>query len=324
MFRGVVTAHERPISVPAPADETLVARYRANYGLSDDVDLTAEQIRGHLELERALTAALLASTPETRTATFERCYDELYRRLPWLTSTGAPRSPSQWTAALGRPPQRVYEVGSGAGALALALADLGYDVEATDISSERGHERAASPGLTWTTTDGVNIEAFARRGPYDAVISDQVVEHLHPDDVVRHFAGCREILRPGGRLLFRTPHAFTGPHDISRVFGLDRPVGMHLREYTNRELVGHLRAAGFRSIAAVMPLPPLAARGGPAAVTSRAYLRSLLALERILGTVEPARRRRAVDRLPGPLLPRIFLIARASRRSTSDASRPER
>ena len=32
-----------------------------------------------------------------------------------------------------------------------------------------------------------------------------------------------------------------------------------------------------------------AARGGPAAVTSRAYLRSLLALERILGTVEPGK-----------------------------------
>lgn len=295
----------------APDDATLLARYRANYGLGDDVELTAAQIHAHLELERGLTAELLASTPATRTATFERCYDALYQQLPWLVSTGAPRDPSQWTAVLGPPPQRIYEIGSGAGALARALAERGYDVEATDISSERGYERAPSPGLTWSTTDGVQIEAFAQRGPYDAVISDQVVEHLHPDDVTRHFAGCRLILRPGGRLIFRTPHAFTGPHDVSRVFGFERAVGMHLREYTNEELLGHLRAAGFDAVSAVLPLPPLATRGGPAAVASRGYLLALRGLERALDALPAARRRRAVAALPGPLLPRIFLAARA-------------
>jgi hypothetical protein len=112
-------------------------------------------------------------------------------------------------------------------------------------------------------------------------------------------------------LLFRTPHAFTGPHDIARVFRLDRPVGMHLHEYTNGELIGHLRAAGFRSVASILPLPPRAARGRGAAVVSRAYLRSLLVLEKVLGALDPALRRRAVERLPGPMRPRIFLLAQA-------------
>lgn len=287
-------------------DVSLVARYRANYGLDDSVELTGEQIRGHLELERKLTEELLASTPESRAATFERCYTELYSQLPWLTGTGGAFDASQWVAALGPPPQRIYEVGSGAGALARELGGRGYEVEATDVSRERGDARAGSAGVVWTTTDGVNIEEFAQRGPYDAVISDQVVEHLHPGDIERHFRGCRAVLRPGGRLLFRTPHAFTGPHDISRVFELDAPVGMHLREYTNSELVGHLRAAGFTSIAAILPL---AARGGPAAVVSRPYLYSLLALERVLGSLTPARRRWVLGWLPRPLWPRIFLCA---------------
>lgn len=294
-------------------DTSLVARYRANYGIADDVALTGEQMRSHLELERALTDQLRASTPQTRRETFERCYDELYGKLPWLASTGTPPDvdASQWTAALGAPPQRVHEIGSGAGGLARSLAALGYTVEATEITLERGGPRDAVAGLTWAVTDGVHIEQFATSGPYDAVISDQVVEHLHPDDVVTHFAGCRAILRPSGKLLFRTPHAFTGPHDVSRVFGFDAPVGMHLHEYTNRELVARLRAAGFARVAAVLPLPPLAARGGPAALVSRSYLAGMLLFERAMAPLSAGRRHAVTARLPGPLRPRIFLLATA-------------
>jgi 2-polyprenyl-3-methyl-5-hydroxy-6-metoxy-1,4-benzoquinol methylase len=290
--------------------DALMRRYRSNYGLDDDVALTPEQVRFHLELERSLTDDLRASTPENRRATFERCYSELYRQLPWLAPTGAPRDTSQWTAVLGPPPLRIHEVGSGSGGLARGLAALGYVVEATEITSERGSVEE-TPNLTWTTTDGVHVEQFALNGPYDVVLSDQVVEHLHPDDVVRHFSGCRQVLVPGGRLLFRTPHAFTGPHDVSRVFGFDEPVGMHLREYTVTELRSHLLAAGFRRVEAVLPLPPLARLGGPVAVSSRAYLWGLLAIERLMRPLSPARRRRATQKLPSPLRPRIFLLATA-------------
>jgi 2-polyprenyl-3-methyl-5-hydroxy-6-metoxy-1,4-benzoquinol methylase len=289
-------------------DAALMERYRANYGLGADVTLTPEQVQFHLELERSLTDELRASTPATRRATFEHCYGELYRQLPWLASTGAPEDTSQWTAVLGPPPLRIHEVGSGAGSLARGLAALGYAVEATEITSERGEDEAQA-NLTWATTDGVHIEQFARSGPYDVVLSDQVVEHLHPDDVVRHFSGCRQVLRPGGRLLFRTPHAFTGPHDVSRVFGFHEPVGMHLREYTVTELRTHLHTAGFEHVRAVLPLPPLARFGGPPAIASRAYLHALLAIEWLMQPLSPARRRRATRRLPGPVRPRIFLLA---------------
>ncbi len=295
---------------PTSDGDALLRRYRANYGLGDEVALTEEQVLFHLELERSLTDELRASSPETRQATFERCYSELYRQLPWLAATGAPEDTSQWTAVLGPPPLRIHEVGSGAGSLARGLAALGYVVEATEITSERGDDDGA-PNLTWATTDGVHVERFARNGPYDVVLSDQVVEHLHPDDVIRHFSGCRQVLRPGGRLLFRTPHAFTGPHDVSRIFGFDEPVGMHLREYTVTELRSHLRAAGFEGVEAVLPLPPLARHGGPAAVSSRAYLWGLLAIEWLMRPLSPARRRRATQRLPSPVRPRIFLLATA-------------
>jgi 2-polyprenyl-3-methyl-5-hydroxy-6-metoxy-1,4-benzoquinol methylase len=299
-----------PSAAAAPViGDAVLARYCSNYGIDADGGVTEEQVRFHLELERALTDELRASTPQTRRETFERCYDDLYSQLPWLASTGGPPDTTQWTAVLGPAPQRVHEVGSGSGGLARGLAALGYQVEATDITRERGGGRETVPNLTWTTTDGVHVEQFARCGPYDAVISDQVIEHLHPDDVVRHFSGCRAVLAPGGKLLFRTPHAFTGPHDVSRVFGFARPIGMHLREYTNAELRGHLRAAGFTDVRAVLPLPPLAAHGGPAAIPSRLYLAGLLLLEAAFSPLRPGRRRRLTALLPSPLRPRIFLLA---------------
>jgi SAM-dependent methyltransferase len=296
----------------SPHPSELLSRYRENYGISfDTAEPTIEQVQFHLELERSLTAELLASTPEDRWDTFQRCYDSLYTSLPWLLSTGAEPEVSVWARVLGSPPQRVYEVGSGAGRLAAGLASGGFEVTATDISRERGGNRVAREGLTWDVTDGVNLDRFADENSFDAVISDQVIEHLHPDDVLRHFEGAKTILHNSGRYIFRTPHAYTGPHDVSRVFGLDDPVGMHLREYTNRELNGKLSQAGFASIHGVIAVPQRFNKLGlPAAVVSKALMTYLVGVEAALSTVHPSRRRRAIVRyLRGPFKPRLFTVA---------------
>ncbi len=273
----------------------LIDRYRSNYNFRDDLELTEEQIRRHLELERRLTAELLASSRDERWEVFERCYGELYQELPWLNEGAPERALEDWPALVGPPPRRIYEVGSGQGGLARTLVEAGYEVEATDVTRERGGERDERPGLTWSNTDGIALDRFAQAAPYDAVISDQVVEHLHPDDLVDHLRGALAVLRPGGRYAFRTPHAFLGPADVSRVFDFDRPVGMHLREYTYGELAAALREAGFVRLAAPFGLPSRlrGRRGG--ARPSGAYLRYLVAVERLLARVPHRRRRRLLN-----------------------------
>ena len=87
---------------------------------------------------------------------------------------------------------------------------------------------------------------------FDVVISTQVIEHFHPDDLLTHFEHARQILRPGGRYLFDTPHRSSGPHDLSRVFDFDRAAFMHLKEYTYEELAGALSSAGFDTVKAVI------------------------------------------------------------------------
>lgn len=305
MATSSTTTPEQAIS----ADE-LLCRYRKNYGIGSEVELSVERVWFHFNLERRLTAELLASTPANRSQVFQRCYDELYRQLPWLTDTGGTPDAHLWMTVLGPPPRKVYEIGSGTGQLAHRLAAAGYQVEATDIAADRGGKRRTSERLSWSITDGVHLDRFAQAAPYDAVVSDQVIEHLHPDDLRAHLLGCLRILRPGGLYLFRTPHAFTGPHDMSRVFGYEETVGMHLHEYTNRELIRASHEVGFRSVAAVIGIPQRLRQERKRAIASKAYLRYLLILESLTRRLPPPTRRSVLRSLRGPLHPRIFLLAK--------------
>jgi len=59
-----------------------------------------------------------------------------------------------------------------------------------------------------------------------------------------------DVLAPGGAYVFRTPHRFTGPHDISRYFTTGEPEGFHLKEWTFGELGSVLRRIGYRRVTA--------------------------------------------------------------------------
>jgi SAM-dependent methyltransferase len=286
------------------AEGKLVGRYREVFGLRGDTALTEQGIRRHLELETALSHELRASAPAARWETFERCYDRLYSELPWLVGTGGAANPGLWSRLIGPPGSRVYEVGSGAGELAQGLAQAGYLVTATDVSRQRG-DRVQRPNLIWATTDGVHLDRFAAPGSFDAVISNQVIEHLHPDDLDSHLRSALSLLAPGGRYAFATPHRLTGPHDVTQVLDLDAPHGMHLREYTNIELMRALRHAGFQRLRSVQYSPRLY----PHPIPSRVHLWTMVALEAGLDRLTVSRARAVARRLRGPLRLDVFMVA---------------
>lgn len=293
----------------------LVEEYRKNFSIAADFPLTEEMCRYHWDLERKLTRELLATTPATRWETFERCYTTLYKELHWLYGGQPVRlTPEElaakhgyWRYWIGPPPQKVYEVGSGRGELIACLAHLGYECRATEVTRERGERWVDDlPNLTWGTTDGVHLANFEPQNAYDAVISDQVVEHLHPDDLVEHLRGALRILKPGGRYVFRTPHVHDGPSDVSRFFGSDTPQGMHLREYTYRELARKMKLAGFVNVRTWAPRARLLFRPAKMLAGERSvdalYLRYLSMLELVIGLLpRQAARRRAAHAGPRPL-----------------------
>ena len=91
-------------------------------------------------------------------------------------------------------------------------------------------------------TDGSSIDVPA--ASVDLAFSDQLMEHLHPDDAVTQLRNIRRVLKDGGVYLCVTPNRLYGPSDVSGYFE-DVARGFHLREYSVRELRGIMREAGF-------------------------------------------------------------------------------
>jgi 2-polyprenyl-3-methyl-5-hydroxy-6-metoxy-1,4-benzoquinol methylase len=287
-----------------PRGNDLIARYKANYFIPTEAPITEQMILSHWELEKQLTQELLSSTPENRWETFDRSYSRLYSELDWLNRFVHEARPivaddmqhGEWYTAIGAPPLEIYEIGSGKGDLISYLARRGFRCKATEITPERGEILADDgvPNLTWGVSDGVHLDSFEGAASYDVVISDQVLEHLHPDDIDTHLRGALQILKPGGRYIFRTPHRFSGPHDVSRVFKCDSPLGMHLKEYSYREFVSAVRQAGFkRAYYAFIPTRGAASQR----VLGGLYLRVLMTIEVLLSLVPTHKARRLFAQL---------------------------
>ena len=281
-----------------PRGQELVARYKANYSIFATSPVTEEMILAHWELERQLTRELLASTPDNRWDTFDRCYTHLYRELDWLNRFSGESAPSsqenklrKWRKAIGSPPQTIYEIGSGTATLITYLAQQGFVCTATEITRERGakHSQSDLPHLTWSISDGVHLDQFEAAESYDVVFSDQVLEHFHPLDIPEHLQSAHRILKKSGRYILCTPHRFSGPHDVSRVFKCDSPCGMHLKEYTNREVIAALKLAGFgRCYYAFLP----GENSRFKKILGIAYLQVLIAVEICLGMLPSQKVRR--------------------------------
>lgn len=134
-------------------------------------------------------------------------FDLLYQN--WDASIGRQsRGLAHVLGEFGVPPgSDVLDAACGIGTQALGLAQLGYRVTASDLSSRavaRARDEAAMRGLsiTFSTADLRHLSsAFDRRFP--AVIAcDNAIPHLLSDGEIRAaFVECRRLLDPGGVLI---------------------------------------------------------------------------------------------------------------------------
>ena len=213
---------------------------------------TPDRLRAHYEVERELAERVRrAGSWEARRAIFSTMYDELFARVPDHPRRAAKRADSAareqhiaWNLAqlapYLEPGMTFLEVGAGDCALAARVAREAACVYAVDISDQRQGELPANVHLV--LTDGRSIDVPA--GSVDLAFSDQVMEHLHPDDAVEQLRNIHRALKPGGVYLCVTPNRVYGPSDVSAFFE-DEPRGFHLREYTLAEIREVLRSAGF-------------------------------------------------------------------------------
>jgi SAM-dependent methyltransferase len=81
----------------------------------------------------------------------------------------------------------------------------------------------------------------------DLAFSFQVIEHIHPEDVIEQLKDIYRVLKPGGRYYCITPNRLYGPSDISRDFDREA-TGLHLKEYSVTDLLKLFRSIGFRKV----------------------------------------------------------------------------
>jgi len=216
---------------------------------------TEESLRRQYDVERALADRLRASSREERSRLYATLYDELFRAVPdhpRLTAVEDPATlerKNKDKLSLVEPwlrPDTVFvEFAPGDCSFATVVAGRAGKVIAIDISDQRPPGAPRPENLELVLYDGYRLSIPA--GCADLVFSDQFLEHLHPDDVDEHLRLAHGLLHPGGIYALRTPHRFSGPHDISRYFA-DEPHGFHLKEWTYGEMAEALRAAGYGAI----------------------------------------------------------------------------
>lgn len=258
---------------------SLKRRYRDNRPVEDLV--------AHYNVETALADRLRSATSEQRRRLYREVYDEAYRTIPnHPTRRDDPGARARHVAGLLallrpylRPDADFVEIGPGHGcALSLEVCRHVRHVTAIDVSDEISRVESRPPNFEHVIYDGIDIGRPPESA--DVVFSNQVLEHLHPDDAVQQVGQIHRALRPGGVFLFTVPNRLSGPGDISKYFDTHAATGFHLREYTHWELRRILKAAGFRRVGAIVGM-------------NETYFRfPLLALESL---------ERSLDALPRPV-----------------------
>jgi SAM-dependent methyltransferase len=216
---------------------------------------TPEQLREHYEIERALADRLRQAPATVRGALYALVYDELFRRIPHHPQLRAREDPEAhehrardvrhqlgFLSRFFTPRTTFMEIGAGDCALSVQASGYVERVYAVDVSEELLAAVRPPSNLRLLLSDGVSVPV--PEGSIDLALSDQLMEHLHPEDARQQLRNIHRSLRPAGVYLCVTPNRLYGPTDVSGYFD-EVASGLHLREYSAGELRALLRECGF-------------------------------------------------------------------------------
>lgn len=169
------------------------------------------------------------------------------------------------------------DLGCGTG-LASGLLGTLYDVCGVDLADTR-EQQARFPSCSFVTADILNWDH--PRAAFDAVVSQEVLEHIPDARQGDYLAVAHALLKPGGALVLTTPNAAT----MNAIAGggrtwSDQPIEDWL---TRRQLIRLLEAGGFRIRRITSIIPGVGNRGTYRALNS-AKLRKIVGK---LGISEP-------------------------------------
>jgi SAM-dependent methyltransferase len=218
-----------------------------------------ERLEAHYRIEKELASRLRGAGREERVGLYTELYDELYRRVPDHPQRAQKHDPGEQARSVAEqlrflgpmlsPDMTYLEIGAGDCAVAAEVARRVRHVVAVEVSTGMTAELRLPPNLEVRITDGTHMPVAD--ASVDLAYSNQVMEHLHPDDALEQLRDIARALHPGARYLCITPNRLNGPHDISRYFDTVA-TGFHLREYATYDLVRLFRGAGFRDVRVIV------------------------------------------------------------------------
>lgn len=222
---------------------------------------TPDEIRAHYEIEKRLAHRLRFSTSEERQTLYTSLYDELFKSVPTHPQLTIKSSTEESAGKVAYEMRHLHsflnegttflEIGPGDCALSFEVTKLVKTVYAIDVSEEITKDLFHPPNFKLILSDGASIPVPA--GTVDVAYSNQLMEHLHPDDALKQLHNIHNALAPKGIYMCLTPNRLNGPHDISSDFDTVA-TGFHLKEYTVTELYHLFQTAGFSKMRIFVPL----------------------------------------------------------------------
>jgi len=219
---------------------------------------SVENVIAQYEYERAAAQQLMQANREERRQLYIRVYEELFRRFPDHSELKV--DPAVRWQRVKRQVEKVrhlcrsdmvfLEIGAGDCRFAYAIAPYVQQAYALEVTGAKLPGEMPPPSnFQLLLFDGFDFPL--PDNSVDFAYTNQVIEHLHPEDAEYHLREVYRVLRSGGYYLCITPHRFVGPRDISRYFTREA-TALHLKEYTYHELSQLMRQVGFLKRAALV------------------------------------------------------------------------
>ena len=214
-----------------------------------------QELRTHYEIEKELAEKLRNASKSERRTLYTDVYDELYRRVPnhpqltqKFSRKDQQKAIKKQMKLLGKLLNKNHvfmEIGPGDCSLSFHVADTVKKVYAVDVSETITKSSYTPDNFNLLLSNGCDIPASANS--VDFIYSNQLMEHLHPEDAFEQLKSIFTALVPGGTYLCITPNRINGPHDISKYFDTVA-TGFHLKEYSATELIKLFRKAGYTNL----------------------------------------------------------------------------
>ena len=179
---------------------------------SDRHGRTPEEIKRHYDVEKELANLLRSAGREERPGLYGRLYAELFRRVPDHPSLKVDTAPAinslrgqmLFLRRFLNSDATLMEIGSGTCMLSLEAAKHVKKVYAIDVEDQTSKSARKPDNFQLIIYEGIDIPL--PEGSVNIAYSNQMIEHLHPDDALALTQDIYRVLAPGGIYVCSSPN----------------------------------------------------------------------------------------------------------------------